>query len=186
MLENVQRQFTSRISEYNTWDDAKGLNICTTNYWERLADLKIYSLERRRERFIILYAYRVIIGLINFPWFHAYVERGGILLRARYNPRAPENVKRSRHSSFFYKAPQLFNLLPPTLRQMEEIVAPGQQHVASFKEKLDKFLEKIPDQPGVEELNGGRVAATNSLICQIPIFKRNNRREFRFPDEPVW
>ena len=179
MLENVQRRFTSRILEYNTWDERLGMCICTSNYWERLADLKIYSLERRRERFIILYAYRVIIGLISFPWFDAYVERGGILLRAKYNHRAPHSVKRNRHSSFFYKAPQLYNLLPPELRKHEEITTPSQQHVEDFKGDLDTFLEKVPDQPDVDDLNKMRNATTNSLICQIPLYKRQHPEAFR-------
>ena len=157
--------------------------ICTTNYWERLADLKIYSLERRRERFLILYAYRVIIGMINFPWFAAYVERGGILLRAKYNRRAPNRVKRSRHASFFYKAPQLYNLLPPSLRVFEAIDSPTQENIDKFKEKLDKFLERIPDQPDAEKLK--RPATTNSLICQVPLYKKQHPEVFRPVDNGV-
>ena len=34
-------------------------------YADRLKDLKIYSLERRREHFFILHNYRVLIGLIS-------------------------------------------------------------------------------------------------------------------------
>ena len=88
MLENVQRLFTSRIIQYQTWDERLQKYVCTVDYVDRLKDLKIYSLERRRERFIILYAYRVIIGLIQFPWFEAFEERG-IKLRSKYNSKAP-------------------------------------------------------------------------------------------------
>ena len=56
MIENVVRRFTSKISEYQSWDEDLQKNICTTNYVDRLKDLKIYSCERRRERFMILYA----------------------------------------------------------------------------------------------------------------------------------
>jgi hypothetical protein len=45
-LEAVQRTFTYRIS---------GMRELDLNYWDRLKHLGLYSLERRRERYIILY-----------------------------------------------------------------------------------------------------------------------------------
>ena len=127
-----------------------------------------YSLERRRERVMILYAYRVIIGMLEFPWIEPYLERG-IKLRPRYVQGAPQRVRRVRHSSFFYKGAQLYNLIPVELRQVEEIVAADQSHVNTFKGKLDKFLEQIRDEPSVG--GGQRGAATNSLICQVPVYR---------------
>ena len=174
MLENVQRRFTSKIFEYQTWDDELQKYICEVDYVDRLKDLKIYSLDRRRERFMILYAYRVIIGLIQFQWFEAYEdhEEQGIKLRPKYNKKAPQYIRRARHSSFFYKGPQLYNLMPAELRQFEEIVEPDQSHVDEFKKKLDKYLEMIPDEPTVPDRQ--RAAATNSLICQIPMFRKQH------------
>ena len=174
MIENVQKRFTSRIRDYQEFDEELQMWVCTVSYNERIKDLKIYSLERRRERNIIMYAYRVVIGLLKFEWFEGYedFQDGGIKLRPKYNNRAPARVKRCRHSSFFYKGPQLYNLLPAELRQLEEIDEPGKEHVEAFKVKLDKFLEKIPDEPCTE----GRVASTNSLICQIPLFRRQQRQ----------
>ena len=43
-LESVQRYFTSKISDVSHLD-----------YWERLKILGLYSLERRRERYAIIY-----------------------------------------------------------------------------------------------------------------------------------
>ena len=83
VLENIPRRFTSRILEYQTLDRELDMWVCTISYKDRLKDLKIYSLERRHRRIIILYAYRVIIGLLNFPWLESYLERG-IKLRPRY------------------------------------------------------------------------------------------------------
>ena len=180
MIENVQRRFTSKIREFQTYDEELQLWVCSVNYVERLKDLKIYSLERRRERVMILYAYRLIIGLLDFPWFEPNedFQGSGIKLKAKYNNRAPTAVKRCRHSSFFYKGAQLYNLLPVDLRQVEEIDEPNQSHINAFKEKLDKFLMKIPDEPSVA--NVPRSAATNSLICQVPLYLRqqgdNGRR----------
>ena len=45
MLENVQHKFTSRIREYQTWDDEQNMYTCTVDYWDRLKDLRTYSLE---------------------------------------------------------------------------------------------------------------------------------------------
>ena len=47
---------------------------------------------------------------------------------------------------------------------------PDQSHVEEFKKKLDNFLADIPDQPTDPDLH--RAAATNSLICQIPKYRR--------------
>ena len=43
-IEKVQRSFTAKIHGYQHY-----------NYWERLVELKLQSLQRRRERYIIIY-----------------------------------------------------------------------------------------------------------------------------------
>jgi hypothetical protein len=53
-LEAVQRTFSSRIS---------GMRELDLNYWERLKPLGLYSLERRRKRYIIVYTWKMITGL---------------------------------------------------------------------------------------------------------------------------
>ena len=47
-LEAVQRSFTSRID-----------NMEQLNYWERLAKVKLFSLQRRRERFLIIHTWKI-------------------------------------------------------------------------------------------------------------------------------
>ena len=51
LLEGVQRTFTSRIG-----------GLYTKNYWERLAHLKLMSLQRRRERYVILMMWKALKG----------------------------------------------------------------------------------------------------------------------------
>ena len=69
-LEGVQRNFTSRIS-----------GMSEVSYWDRLKRLNIYSLERRRERYTILYVYKTILGLVpNF-------EDDQLRIQTRYNER---------------------------------------------------------------------------------------------------
>jgi hypothetical protein len=69
LLEGVQKKFTSRFACFQTYDDVLEMPVCTTSYCDRLKALKIYSLERRRERYLILYIYKIIIGLVLNPGF---------------------------------------------------------------------------------------------------------------------
>ena len=62
LLENLQRVFTRKIPE-----------VSHMNYWERLAHLKMYSQERRLERYRALYVWKIIEGLspncgLNTSW----------------------------------------------------------------------------------------------------------------------
>ena len=174
LIENVQRRFTSRVEDFQSFNEELDMPICNVNYWDRLKDLKLYSLERRRERFIILYIYRFIIGLVKIQCFEVYVERG-IKVKRKFKQTAPATVRKLRQSSFFYRGPQLYCLLPEDLRQWEEIATPDKTHVMSFKAKLDKYLADIPDQPTTPGLQ--REAETNSLVHQIPLRERRRRDE---------
>ena len=46
-IESIQRTFTCKITE-----------VQHLNYWERLHELKLYSLQRRREHYIIIYIWK--------------------------------------------------------------------------------------------------------------------------------
>ena len=146
--------------------------IYTKNYWDRLKDLEIYSLERRRERFIILCIYKFIIGLISIECFNVYVERG-IKVQRKLKQSAKDPIKRLRQNSFYYRGPQIYNLLPECLRQVEEITTPTKHHVEIFKRRQHENLEGIPDQPTTPGLH--RVATTNSLVHQIATRERQRR-----------
>ena len=64
LLESVQCRFTNRFSAFQTYDMNLQMPICTVSYVDRLKCLKIYSLKRRRERFMIQYTYKIVIGLV--------------------------------------------------------------------------------------------------------------------------
>ena len=57
LIEGVQCKFTSRFACFQTYDENLGMSVCTTQYHDRLKILKIYSLERQRERarYMIIY-----------------------------------------------------------------------------------------------------------------------------------
>ncbi len=57
-LEAIQRNFTNRLHGLQELD-----------YWERLHELKIYSLERRRDRYCILYVFKIVNDIVPNPGF---------------------------------------------------------------------------------------------------------------------
>jgi hypothetical protein len=169
-LESVQKNFTSKI---DFTDEPERLN-----YWERLKKLKIYSLQRRRERYSIIYVWKVLygeypnpgIGLNQvFPAIHCEHQNRGIDITA-INERTSEittghdsgeNPRFSQHS-ILNRCCKLFNAIPPSLRQLT--VQDSKPSHKAFKSALDQWLQKIPDQPTIP--GHLRLAATNSILHQ--------------------
>lgn len=140
-VEQVQRSYIRKI---------RGMQ--DLSYWEQLLALSLCSLERRRERYIIMYVWRILEGLT--PNFNQ-PDAGGI--KSLHNERRgrtcnvpavsryiPASVKNIRYSSFAVVGAKLFNVLPPELRNMKNC------SVNSFKRALDKFLKTVPDEPLVQ------------------------------------
>jgi hypothetical protein len=153
-LEAVQHSFISRI-----WDPV----LEPLNYWGKLEVLRIYSQERRRERYMVCFLWKLSRGLIsgyNLKW-HRSDRRGLYAVPAPMARGAPAAVRRARERSLAVKGAQIFNLLPASLRNEE-----GDFDL--FKNHLDIFLSGVPDQPTMPGLV--RAAVTNSLLDQLPIF----------------
>lgn len=152
-LEAVQRSFTHRVN---------GLN--NLSYWQRLKSLNLYSLERRRERYTILYLYKIVLGIA--PNFTS--PRWSI--KTRENPRrglncvipsisrsATHRVKSMVEQSFAVRGPRLFNSIPANLRN-------GNLSYSSFKRQLDVYLNVVPDEPLLP--NYPHRHASNSLVAR--------------------
>ena len=143
-LENVQRSFTRRI------DGLEDLN-----YWERLKDLKLYSLERRRERYCIIYVWKILNDLApNFKGDlkieRVYIsERNGIkCVVPRTVSHATQRMRTIRENTLRIRGINLFNKLPVELRQPgigSDLEEP--KRINKFKSLLDKILKTIPNQP---------------------------------------
>ena len=172
-LENVQRRFTSRLPCFQTYNTYLDLPVCTVDYWTRLQKLKIFSLQRRRERYMIIHIYKIIIGLCPNPGFDiTYSDRNKIIVKPKRTvPCKSQWAKSMRESSFFCEGPRLYNLLEEPLREHQYIDNPNNGHVVEFKGELDKFLRRIPDQPTVPGADG-RQADSNSLVDQITYITR--------------
>ena len=149
LLESVQRNFTRKISCFQSYNNVLQRVTCEVDYDERLRRLKIYSLERRRERYQILYIYKIIAEIVPNPGLDIlYFPRTKVRVEPKYERNAPTWVTRIRNSSFYYIAPKLFNYLPADMKELPDTTISLELNYRRFKNKLDKYLAEIPDIPG--------------------------------------
>ena len=155
-LENVQRVFTSRVA------GCKDLA-----YWERLKALKIQSLQRRRERYVIIHTWKILNNLTNNDIGLSFTDtenssRTGVTATVPHFPRnVPTRVVSLYEQSFAVKAPKLWNCLPKHVK--------GASTLAAFKGSLGDFLNQIPDMPPSTGYTG---VNHNSILDWA---KQNNR-----------
>jgi hypothetical protein len=146
-LEQIQRSFTNRISQQ------QGLN-----YWQRLKNLKIYSLQRRREKIIILHVWKIKNNFYPNTVFLSFKLNKRANAEKANLPPMP-NVKGKLltkfEESFLVQVCKLWNVLPPKLTHIKSLYL--------FKAELNKFLQGIPDEP---PLPGYPVTNNNSLLEQ--------------------
>ena len=131
-MEAVQRNFTHRIE-----------NMDTLNYWERLQALGLYSLQRRRERFICVQMFKIFKQIIpnNLQLEFYETSRHGPMCKRKKLIAKSAKVNTLRCNSFSDVGAKLFNILPKQLKE-----APTKD---SFKRKLDRLLSKLPDRPPI-------------------------------------
>ena len=159
-LEQTQRSFIRKID-----------GMQRLSYWEQLSALSLYSLERRRERYIIMYVWRILEGLTpNFSdpseggikVQRSYESRGGRLCEVpAVNRQASAAVQQMRYSSFGIMGPKLFNAMPLELRNCTDCP------LEIFKCRLDKYLRTVPDEPLVSGYTMYRRSDSNSLTHMV-------------------
>ena len=133
-LESVQRLFTSKIS---------GLSDYT--YHQRLRKLKLISLQRRRERFIIIQMWKIInnVSPNDLEFTITNNPRRGIKVKVpSINTNASQRSQSLYDSSFGVMGPRLWNILPKKISLIT--------NKTTFKTSLTKHLERIPDEPPVD------------------------------------
>ena len=159
-LEAVQQYFTRKIH--------LGEKL---NYWERLSKLKLFSLQRRRERYRIIYVWKILeqkvpnIGCGGDGGIKKLQSVGRNGRTCKIPPlanSASAKIKHLREESLSCHGSQLFNALPTGLRNLSECT------LDIFKTRLDKFLQKIEDLPQILGYTSGRQTESNSLIHMIP------------------
>ena len=111
------------------------------HYWERLALTGLSSTERRADRYRVLYAWKVINGLVpNCGLSWSTSERRGLQLAIPPISGSRAAIRSLREASFFVEAPRAYNALPMELRGF---TGP----LGAFKSQLDRILLDIPDLP---------------------------------------
>ena len=152
-IELLQRNFVRKIK----------LNS-HLNYWEILEFLNLYSLQRRRERYQIIYTWKVIERLVPNISYEArrninvqFTSRFG---RKCVVPAFTRRVSSSYEASLAVRGPQLFNVMPQHIRDLTNC------SVDTFKANLDSFLCTIADHPVIPGYIGGnnRLYGSNSLV----------------------
>lgn len=167
LLEGVQRRFTSRFPQFRQFDSNLGIHICTTTYEERIKALNLYSVQRRHERYLILFIYKIVNGHVPNPglcWKCHPRTKLRVEPKRTLNPSTASWVSRARDHSFFVRAPRLFNRLPANLKELDDNVGPSKPHVEAYKRKLDKYLSQFLDRPG--DTNNG---LPQDLSQQLPL-----------------
>ena len=131
-IEAVQRSFTAKIKGFRS-----------LNYWERLRRLSLYSLQRRRERYMIILVWKIYNSLIpnnvNIT-FRETTRHGTTCLRPLGNSKY-SSVNTIRFNSFTSNASALYNVVPPNIKSLNTLTI--------FKSKLDVFLQIFPDTPPI-------------------------------------
>ena len=106
------------------------------SYWERLNEFKLLSNERRMERYKIIYVWKSLNGHVPSLDFQWKVRDGSILNYPKVH--GPEGrIRTLQRFSLRWEGVRLFNCIPQNLRMWKGLVN-------TFKNSLDKFLEKKP------------------------------------------
>ena len=75
---------------------------------------------------------------------------------------APAWVQQAKLHSFKHQAVQIWNLLPKYIRDTTNV------SVDTFKSKLDRYLQTIPDQPRIPSMISQCLTTSNCLQSFIP------------------
>jgi hypothetical protein len=155
-IEKLQKDFFYRVPA-----------LREMNYWQQLEHLKMLSLQRRLERYRILYVWKVIESKVPNCGIKVRGEEGRLGRMCEVPPlntSASQSVQTMREQTFQVNGPKLFNSLPANIRNLTKC------SIEDFKMALDKYLENIPDELNVSGLTPGgctaEARASNSLLDQ--------------------
>ena len=165
-LEQLLRSYT-----FNT----KGLE--SYNYWERLNRIGLSSIQRRFQRYKIIYMWKILSGLThNFgiSWYdHPHWGRMIVINKPTFYVTNACALAVWRQSLAVDGA-MLFNCMPSTVRNY------GGKSLSGFKMTLDQVLETIPDRPIAQGLFPDPISQetgknSNCLIDWSKYLKLNSR-----------
>ena len=129
-----------------------------------MKELELYSLERRRERCLIILAWQMIEGIkekkLNLKTSRNRSRRIWMLIIrwSKSGVNIKHSVRTRVHNNTASKMDRLFNNLPLSLRVITGVT------VETFKRNLDVWLKGMPDTPKID--NYSCSAETNSIVHQ--------------------
>ena len=142
--------------EMMQWSFLRKFTSHGKNYWDCLKSNRIYSLQRRRDRYRIIYIWKVLEGLV--PSIKGITSKDSHRRGRSCNlPSLDGKVAKLREASLAYQGAKLFNALPKDVRKLKNVP------LAKFKSALDAFLSKVPDEPQIAGYTAGRRASSNCV-----------------------
>ena len=135
------------------------------NNWERLHEHKLCSLQKRRERYIIMYFWKItqhMVPNIDDTMGHKIKTRKHPWHRTQYVIQYPTNrnpAQSLQKNAITVFVPRLNNSLPKYLRDIESV------KTEKFKLELEKFQELIPDEPKIP--NYVTASGSNGILDQL-------------------
>ena len=144
-IESVQRSFTARIA-----------GVQHLHYWDRLKALSLMSLQRRRERYIIIHMWKIHYQQCSNDLEITFVITPRFGIVAKIPP--PKSRSKSHYQtlyehSFGVMGPRLWNCIPAKIRAMNSL-----DH---FKGRLTDLMLALPDTPPTR---GYTPTNSNSII----------------------
>ena len=113
-LELVQKHLVDRIRCFKLVD---------LNYWEKLSELHLYSQERRRERYQVIFLWKISQGMVsgyNLEYTSDMGRRARTIIPKTVVRAAPTIVKNAREGSLGVRGARIFNLLHGKLSSMNQ------------------------------------------------------------------
>ena len=126
----------------------KGTDMYSKTYWERLKTFKLTSVQRRNERYKLLYIWKALNGLVpslNINWKADTINRSGPLLEVKPAKGTNDSTKNLVRDSLLNFGVMMYNQLPVYIRTFRG-------ELSDFKSLLDRCLSMYPDEPATENL----------------------------------
>ena len=116
------------------------------DYAERLKELKMYSVQRRHERYKLIYMYKIKEGIVpniseTFGLTFSQRGRHGCICRMPTYRLYHNRAIIARNNSFALTASSLWNALPKSIRNISGL------SVDAFKRRIDHLIKLYPDSP---------------------------------------
>ena len=162
-LEEIQQSFLRKI------------HGVSKDYHTAIKELNLYSLERRRERYMVIQVWKMLEGLVPNL---ADTDERSIKLQSNFNTRrgrtcqipklasTPSHLLKAKQQSVRCFGVKLFNALPKQIRNITMV------DIDKFKSALDLFLKRVEDKPLLRSAaNNGRHNNSNHLFDTIDSYE---------------